>query len=638
MNLRALFLIRRLGSRFLISSSAFSRVVLILCLSVPGFRAARAAAPVQIPDKEQVLETLRKDHPRLLITPQRLYEIKTQLAEQREPMTAWFKELRNDANNLLNAPPSKYEIPDGLRLLSTSRRVLQRIETLGLVYLVETNKAHLDRAWVELDAAARFTNWNPRHFLDTAEMTRAFAEGYDWMYHGWTPGQRETLAGAIVKHGFEPAVSIYRGKRGWSRARHNWNQVCNGGMAMGALAIGDVESELSREILHGALESLPLAMREFAPDGAWNEGPGYWSYATAYNVAILDALGTALGTDFNLSEIPGFAETGLFPIYITGPLGRTFNYADGGDHGIQAPQIGWLGGRFRLPVLGWHHRQPHSASALDLLWFCEQWQPPEAAKLPLDRYYREAEVITMRSAWQDRDAWFIGFKAGDNKANHSHLDVGSFVLDHNGVRWGTDLGAENYNLPGYFGNRRWTYYRLRAEGNNTLVINPGEGPDQDPAAATRIIKYKAGSGSPMAVADLTPAYAKHGTQKVWRGIGLFDRKRVLIQDEIEAANPAEIWWFMHTSAEVKVSPIGTTATLTERGRTLHAKVISPTGGRFQVLPAAPLPTSPKPEKQNFNKTTRKLSVHLPGVKTATLVISLSREPMEETAVVPLSRW
>jgi len=39
------------------------------------------------------------------------------------------------------------------------------------------------------------------------------------------------------------------------------------------------------------------------------------------------------------------------------------------------------------------------------------------------------KVMTLRGKWNDRNAWFVGFKAGDNKANHSNLDIGSFVLD-----------------------------------------------------------------------------------------------------------------------------------------------------------------------------------------------------------------
>jgi hypothetical protein len=31
-------------------------------------------------------------------------------------------------------------------------------------------------------AAAAFSDWNPSHFLDVAEMTAALAIGYDWLY------------------------------------------------------------------------------------------------------------------------------------------------------------------------------------------------------------------------------------------------------------------------------------------------------------------------------------------------------------------------------------------------------------------------------------------------------------------------
>ena len=46
-------------------------------------------------------------------------------------------------------------------------------------------------------------------------------------------------------------------------------------------------------------------------------------------------------------------------------------------------------------------------------------------------------------------------------AFHSNLDIGTFVLDAFGERWVVDLGADDYNLPGYFETggrgRRWTY-------------------------------------------------------------------------------------------------------------------------------------------------------------------------------------
>ena len=76
-----------------------------------------------------------------------------------------------------------------------------RVYVLGLLYRLEGKPAYAERAWQELDAAARFPDWNPRHFLDTAEMTHAFAVAYDWLYDSWTPEQRALLRQAMVGEG-----------------------------------------------------------------------------------------------------------------------------------------------------------------------------------------------------------------------------------------------------------------------------------------------------------------------------------------------------------------------------------------------------------------------------------------------------
>ena len=59
----------------------------------------------------------------------------------------------------------------------------------------------------------------------------------------------------------------------------------------------------------------------------------------------------------------------------------------------------------------------------------------------------------------DAKGWFVGFKAGSNGVNHSHLDVGSFVLEAKGVRWAVDLGPDDYDLPKYFDETegRWEF-------------------------------------------------------------------------------------------------------------------------------------------------------------------------------------
>jgi hypothetical protein len=609
-------------------------------ISGPVLRAAEtSSAQIPIPPGQEILERLNKSHPRLLASSNDFVRLKARV-ESDPLLGSWQAALDKQARDILPAAPSKYEIPDGLRLLETSRRVLNRVYTLALLYRLEGEQKYAERAWQELEAAANFPNWNPRHFLDTAEMTHAFAIGYDWLYDVWTDEQRAILRRAIIEKGFKPALNLYRNHSSWTRMRHNWNQVCNGGIGMGALALADTEPEICGEILHGALESIQLAMAEFAPDGAWKEGPGYWNYATSYNVTFLAALDSALGSDFGLSKMTGFRETGLFPIYLTGPIGRTFNYADGGDRSIRAPQLFWLARKFHQPVFARAERQVAGPSALDLLWFDGEGSEPKSTGLALDKYFRGPEVVTLRSDWDNSKALFVGFKAGDNKANHSHLDLGSFVFDALGARWAMDPGSDDYNLPGYFGGQRWNYYRLRAEGQNTLVINPGPGPDQEPSGAARMIRFESKTERAFGIADLTPAY-RQNARKVWRGIAMLDRHRLLVEDEIQADRPADVWWFMHTSADIK-SIDSQSIMMHQLDAQVRAEILSPQGATFRFMDAQPLPTSPHPERQARNEHIKKLAVHLQDVKETRIAILLTpvtdNHASQVVKISPLAEW
>ena len=596
----------------------------VIALAAPG------ADLMPIPPSSQILSTLKKEHPRLLVSSNDFEQLKVRVAEEKR-LHAWYVRLQKEGESLLKAPPSKYEIPDGLRLLDTSRRVLDRVQKLALLYRLDGDKRYADRAWAELDAAAHFKDWNPRHFLDTAEMTHAFAIGYDWLYDYWTPEQREELRTAIVEKGIKPALDVENKKVWWAVTSFNWNQVCNGGIGTGALAIADEEPDLAADFLSKALSSIQLAMAEYGPDGAWPEGPSYWAYATSYTVVFLASLESALGTDFGLAGINGFSETGSFPIFNNGPSDQTFNYADAHEGVVRSPVLFWLARKFNHPEYAAYEARVGGYSALDLVWYDDALANASASSPPLDKYFRHSEIVTLRSAWNDTNALFVGLKAGSNQANHSHLDLGSFVLDALGERWALDPGADNYNLPGYFNtsDKRWTYYRLRAEGHNTLVIDPTNGPDQNPKAAVKVARFDSKPERAFAITDLTPAYK---AQKVERGIAMLDRRAVLVQDEVASADPADIWWFLHTTAEVTIADGGTNAVLTLHGKRLTARIVSPEPAHFELLPAEPLASSPHPSGQAVNKEIRVLGIHLTEQTALRLAVELA--PVTDTGATP----
>jgi hypothetical protein len=634
----------------------------------PAVPVERPAAP-ETPTAAQILSRLRPAHPRLLATADDFAALKVLVADPK--VAPAYAAVRAAADAALAAPPAKYEIRDGKRLLYVSREVKDRVLTLGLLWRLTGDRRYADRLWAEVDAVARFPDWNPRHFLDTAEMSFAMAVAYDWGHDAWSPEQRVALRAAIATLGLEPGLKVYRQPAGgFARLQHNWNQVCNGGLLTAALAVADDEPAGDRaaagvraaagEVLERAVASLPLAMKHFAPDGAWAEGPGYWRYATEYNCYALAALRTAVGTDYGLSAMPGFAVTGDAPLAAAGPLGLTFNYADAGPRFEGAPQLYWLATAFARPDYAAFQNQYGKADPgpLNLLWGAA-WlaRDPQVGARPLAQHFRGVDVVYLRSGRDDPAALFVGFKGGDNKVNHGHLDLGSFVFDAAGQRWAMDVGPDDYNRPGYFGPNRWTFYRCRAEGNNCFVLDPGAGPDQSPKAEAPVVKFAAGGPGRGkvdwvgAVVDLSAAYAGQATS-AHRGVALLNGKRLLVQDEVRATRPAAYWWFMHTEAEVAVAADGRTATLTRGGRTLTARLLSPAAGAtFSVMPAASLPTSP-PEPPAATRPVvgfhpglagvRKLTVRADAPAAADLRLAVLLDPGDgkdaPPAVVPLDQW
>jgi len=592
--------------------------------------ALAVAAPAKPAPQTNVLKRLRPGHPRLIALDADIARVRETIAKDALAKD-YHAKLRVRATRLLGEPLLKYHVV-GPRLLHISRRAVERIYTLALIHRLGGDAAFADRAIKEMLNVCAFKDWHPSHFLDTAEMTHAVAIGYDWLYDKLTPEQRKTVADAIVRHGLLAAKPFYDKRRWWVASHHNWNQVCNGGIAIGALAVADEKPELAAYVIEQSRKSIARAMRSYEPDGGWAEGPGYWHYATRYTVYYLAALQSALGSDLGLlEEFPGFVLAGDFRVYFVGPAERTFNYADAGDRAGRAHEMFWLARTLDRPLYAWHQRtRPGSGDALDLLWLDPRGRGPKTLGTPLDRHFKGVDVAFLRSAWEDRDAVFVGFKGGDNRANHSHLDLGTFVLDALGRRWALDLGGDHYNLPAYFGRKRWTYYRLKTEGHNTLTVS---GKNQDPRAKAPIIAFASTRARAFAVADLSKAYAE---AKSWRrGIALIGRREVLVQDEIELKAKADVVWTLHTAATIELD--GATATLTQGTDRLRATLLEPKGATFETASATP----PKPQAQNEGIT--RLLVRLPGISRTRLAVLLApyRGPAPAASApraAPLETW
>lgn len=580
-------------------TTAMPRLALLLSVSLLPGVAAVALQPVATPSTSSVavpaeLSTLVAGHPRVLLTEADVTAARDRLAADAR-LREWRDRLRRDAAAVLDLPPVERTLV-GPRLLAQSREALRRISLLAGLYLLDGDRRWRDRAVAELRAVAAFEDWNPPHFLDVAEMAAAVALGYDWLYRDLSADDRALLRRALVRHALEPGLAAIDARAWWAvQGRNNWTQVCLGGLTLAALAVADEEPALAARVLQAVRgDGLARRMRLYAPDGGDEEGPGYWDYATTYTTLLLAALDSALGTDFGLSGAEGFAKTGDFRMQAIGPSGLQFNYADAREAPGDAPQMFWLAGRFNRPDYAaheraWLQRSGGAPGIFHLLWAsrvpaAESTAPPTVAR------FTGVDVVFLRGDWRDPMTTWVALKGGKNSASHAHLDLGSFVLDALGERWAVDLGPDDYDLPEYFGRRRWSYYRLRTESHNTLLVNGG---NQDPAAEAPIVAFNDDSYRASAVVDLSAAYAG-SLGRVRRGVALVDGRDVLVQDEIDGAGDADVVWQMFTRAAVAVD--GAAVVLRQNGRMLTMRVLEPSGALVRTGGAvAPAPQRQQPE-------------------------------------------
>jgi hypothetical protein len=487
---------------------------------------------------DTLLNTLHSEHPRLMLKNDRFAEL-NKLHETDRTLQSYVDKSIQQADRTLRKPLLEYKIPDGLRLLSTSRDCMARVYALGLAWRWTGERKYADGLLENILAVCDFPDWNPRHFLDTAEMSHAVGVAYDWLYPLLSETDRVKIQNGLIKHGLEPGLKAYAGTESykwWVTCDHNWNQVCNAGLIVGALAIAETHPQYARQIIPQAVASLPRALKMYGPDGAWAEGPGYWGYATRYTMFGLTALDTALGTDFDLLKIEGLSQAGLSQVYTTGPTGMYLAYADCGERPRHSPMASmfWLAGVFNDPfVADAEHRLIEKTDRVTpehVVWYVPQ--PGGDLEHPsLDKLFRgPVELALLRSAWNDPRALWIGIKAGYNEANHSHLDLGNFEPDALGVRWARDLGSDDYNMPGYFGNQRWQYYKLVTQSHNVPSLN---GKEQDPGGKASLTRFDSTGAFPFAQIDLTQGYAGQA-KSIVRGVALInDRRAALVRDEFE---------------------------------------------------------------------------------------------------------
>lgn len=512
-------------------------------------------------------------HPRLLLKAGEEARIKEMIAED-EAMARVHGAILAECDEILDLPVLE-RVMEGKRLLHTSREALKRIFWLSYSYRMTGNEAYAERAVDEMLAVSAFSDWNPSHFLDVGEMVMAVAIGYDWLYDHMTPSQRQTAKEAIVEKGFVPADD--ERYAGFYNLANNWNQVCCSGLLYGALATYEEHPEHAWELIDLYVKSVPFALACYAPDGGYPEGFNYWGYGTSFQVMMIAALESAMGTDFGLCEAPGFLDTSAFVQFMTAPTGECFNFSDSAPYAPCNMMMFWFASKTGDLQRIWLERQYLENLPDDFMdevdrRFTEHRLLPAlmvfASRLDMSRpvqpdehfrvYEGKTPLFIYREGWNSKEDAYLGIKGGSPMTSHAHMDAGSFVYEYDGVRWSMDLGMQDYHSLESRGidlwnqgegGQRWDVFRIGNESHSTLTVNGKHHMVKSFVPLTDVWKEKKRKGARLEMTSVFAGQVADAERDIW-----LDRKNHLhVEDRISASGrDIEVRWTMMTPAEAEI--------------------------------------------------------------------------------------
>ena len=519
-------------------------------------------------------------HPRLLFSKQEEQRVRDLFGT--EPLLDSLRaSLMREAERLLLVPPQedpRRKIKNTKDILPVSREQVYRMVNLALAYRLSGDRRFAEKAERELIHVCNFSDWDPVHYLDVAEMTTAVAIGYDWLYDVLAPSTRQLVVHSIKTKALDLVVEEYKtgNADSWAKRETNWNVVCNTGMVLGALAIEEHYPELAKHIIGEAVRYIPNCLKHFAPDGVCYEGPAYWGYTNMYLSLLLKALNDNLGEDFGISEMVGVDKSVLYYMHSTSPSGKIFNFANSGS---TAPAAFYRDILSKTVQSGNYFR----FYFLSIPWYDTASSPADA--LPKLKVYEGInDIIVFNGNRNIPNSLYLIAKTGDPDMAHQQLDIGTFIIETNGIRWTDDLGSDNYGLPGFWDykpdGQRWTYFRNSNFSHNTLSIDHRL---QNSAGTGEIDRLDNKAAQPFVTMDMSTTYAGQ-SRFVYRTFRMLDDVRILVTDSIGLQNPSQsVQWSVITSANVECK--GNTAVLKKDGKSFSLKIVSPVDAFFTARAA-----------------------------------------------------
>lgn len=535
------------------------------------------------PTGEEILEDLHRKIPnpdkgRLLLLPEE-WMVQRRLAKSDPTLGTLLNNLKASYGKTSSAYADAPLFADADVLDESAdgriQTAVDRMQGFSALFRLTGEKHYAERAAVECEAMARLSGWGAENsILRAATIGFAVTLAYDWCHGVWSEGRKALIERALLRYLMRPVVECYNGRLTMWRVGSPASAEINCAATASALALANVYPETSLKILRHSLRNASVCLDAYAPDGGYPEGVAAWERATRALVLLIAILQSATGKDYGLSLASGFAQTARFAVF-TETSNGAWNFHGSAAKAVNTAVFGWFTRRYGSTLYAWIRRRDllsgkKETNVLDLIFYTPiaVETPPT---LPVDAVYRRAGLAILRSGWKAENV-FLALHGGSNHEAGGELDAGSFSLEMGGERFFVETGD-------YHGLSR--LFCARAEGQNTLVINPTDEhiPDQNPEAVAVLTEARSMASRAYAIVDMSSTNDRILRGK--RGILLTDDRNIaVVQDELTLSSSAIALWSAYTPASV-IYASARTLVLELNGKRLLCKLCGVGSGRFR---------------------------------------------------------
>ncbi|MBL9143640.1 MAG: hypothetical protein JNM99_08135 [Verrucomicrobiaceae bacterium] len=651
-----------------------------------------------------ILGAVKKVRPRMIYTAEGFAAMKARSAS--DPFSQkLLASMKATGEKLLELPELVQVRGEAARAGSDpSSKMLFHMPLLAVLNYCEGDPRWKDYAAREMVSVASFTNWHPEEPEICAQFLWSMSWGYDWFHDAMNEEQRKKVRAAIRELGIDALAAHLKGEplppttkrpepgvtatpdknppKGKAKKADDDDgpvsteeMLMSGALLHAAIALADDEPNTAGPAATLGAKFFGRGIKGFAPDGIWHEGLFSGDKVLDMVASLIMTLRSSSGADFGLSTVEGLPQAGVARMHLTSTNRRDiFNFGDSERSDLSRNWVtsflASLYGNPGVPAAVAPGPQSPDGTFMGMAGLMLYHNPHIAGygtADTLDAGFAGAQVATLRSSWTDPKGYFVALKGGDNSKDGAQLDLGTFVLDAGGVRWGIELGAEGDRAPGMsiaatakkfelyrentFGQNTWRFKgagaddddKGKAKGNApkgkapVITVPPGNQPHD---ATAEIIGFSSTPDKGMALVDLSKAYSRYA-KPLTRGVMMVRGPKpfVIMQDELKVKGSSEPAWIMHTRAEVSTN--GNKAVLKSGGQTLTVTVLSPAGASIFSEALSDDDKSLKTSEQVGSfKGISILKIPLTDPKgdhTVTVSFSLGEEP-PAAAVVPLAQW